>query len=590
MKYYSVKKLASITGLTERAIRKRAQAESWEYREIKNRKEYEYDSIAPEYQAKIIARQQVKTHVKEDINIKDIKKKNLKYAESRLYILASFKHDYQLSVEEFAILYNMNKISIPGYVKDIYPEISAGTLYRWMKESPEMEIEKLAANYKGKEGFGARSLTAEQSAVLVGIYLQFKAFKMAKTYRVFQETCGISVSYSTIRRTLSSIPIAIRCLFKEGKRKYNDKFAPYLKMNYDNYEVMEYWDSDHHKIDAFVIDKEGHIFRPWLTVYQDVKSRKITGWHIGQYASSWTISLAFKMAFIQFGAPRILKIDNGKDYKSKKLQGYMVRLSDGECVRIEGLFKKFGIQVQFATPYHGQAKPVESWFRTVINDWTVTLPTYTGSNTVSTVKDRDLLYKEVKSKVKLTLEELSASFESWVTKWNATWKHTGDGMYGRTPDEVFNEGMKNVIKLEINEEYLNYMFSEDISVTCRRNGLTINKLEYYDPALALHKGSKVIAKKDMFDISKVAVFSLDGEYICDAYNERLRDSGVTEENLKNIKRSRKKEIKLIKEFKEQILEKGNISFENEIILDAQKNKNKKPGKQEVIRERKSLFM
>jgi transposase InsO family protein len=35
-----------------------------------------------------------------------------------------------------------------------------------------------------------------------------------------------------------------------------------------------------HHIFDFVIKHEGRIFRPWLTMLIDMRSRKITGWHI----------------------------------------------------------------------------------------------------------------------------------------------------------------------------------------------------------------------------------------------------------------------------------------------------------------------
>lgn len=602
MKWYSANFIAGIMGITAKAVRKRAINDNWEYRSIKNRKEYDFDSLPEDVKIKIAERKKESAKPPSK-DIKSLNQRNLKYGELRAYLLSIFQNNYNLSVDEFCYLYNNNKISIPNLIKEKYQTISPATFYRWLNASPDGDITELSTNYyKSKKGAGSRTLTEDQIIVITGLYLKFKAFKMKKTFRYFIEHFGeINASYTTIRRVLNSIPPAVKDLYKKGRRFFNDKYAPFVERNPEFYNVMQLWDSDHHRLDCFVIDENGKAYRPWLTAFQDMRSRKIVGWNIGKTASSWTIALAFKMAITKYGAPNELLIDNGKDFKGKQLQGYTVKFSDEQQLRVEGLFEKFGVKCTFATPYHGQAKPIESFFRTLIEDFTVELPTYTGSNTVSTIKERDLVWKEVLGNVKLTLNELIDRFEKWVTKWNATWEHTGAGMYGRSPDTVFNEGMKNYIKLDIPEDHLQYMFARDYYATVGRNGILIEGTRYYDSQLFKYKGKgtdgkalKIIAKRDIYDIGKISVYDLDGNYICEAYHDYFKDLGITEENIKNVKKAKKEERDIAKEFEERILLSDNKSFEEKVIIDASKDKKRVRVKSEPLsrekKSKKSLFI
>ena len=61
-----------------------------------------------------------------------------------------------------------------------------------------------------------------------------------------------------------------------------------------------------------VQDERGQRCRPWLTAWQDVRSRKIVAWAIYSHApNSDPILSTFRQAVLQQGAPVSVIIDNG---------------------------------------------------------------------------------------------------------------------------------------------------------------------------------------------------------------------------------------------------------------------------------------
>ena len=585
MRFYSSKQLEGILKLSARYIRRLAETNNWAFRLNKNKKEYDFKSFDDDIKIKILdhIKKSKSITLDEQLSIKNINLKDLEVGKMRAYLIA-MSRDYK-TPRIFCGLYNMGEITVPDGIREKYPTLSERTLYHWQEKSWVGDECELSSKYNRGQKAGNLTMTDEEIATAHGIYLKYKSFKIAKTFRKFKEIYPESkATYNTFCRVINEIPQAARDLLKKGKKYYNDKYSPFVEMDFSRYNVMEYWDSDHHQFDAFVVDESGSVYRPWLTVFQDMRSRKIVGWHIGRIASSFSIASAFRNAIVKCGgAPKLLKIDNGKDYKGKHLQGYTIKINKNEEINIAGLFKRFGVDCIFATPYHGQAKPIESFFKTMIDDFVVELPTYSKSNTISTIKEHNELWKEIVKKIRglnFTESKLIDRFEKWVTKWNATHKHRGNSMNGRTPDEVFNAGLwiatpdgsQRRVGIEIPESNLDYIFDRDFLVTVQRNGIVIDKISYYNPKLIKYKGKgiKVIAKRNITDIGKISVFSIDGDFICDATSNVFKDIGVTEENIKNVKRQQRTEREIIKQYEELA---NNIKTEEEkIIIEAANNK------------------
>jgi transposase InsO family protein len=110
--------------------------------------------------------------------------------------------------------------------------------------------------------------------------------------------------------------------------------------------------------------------RPWLTVWQDVRSRKVVGWElfVGDPCTD-NIILAFRRAVMKHGVPESVWTDNGRDYDSWALQGRTKKERHAargrfDSPRLHGIFAQLKVQAHNVQPYHGQSKPVERFFGT----------------------------------------------------------------------------------------------------------------------------------------------------------------------------------------------------------------------------------
>ncbi len=106
-------------------------------------------------------------------------------------------------------------------------------------------------------------------------------------------------------------------------------------------------------ISIFCRDDE-KVFRPWVTIFSDIRSRKPVGWILAQKPSGYTILSALDKMIDNYGVPEELLVDNGKDYRSHIIKGQMVVVPDWEDglpvdrqIVIQGLFAALDCEVRY---------------------------------------------------------------------------------------------------------------------------------------------------------------------------------------------------------------------------------------------------
>jgi hypothetical protein len=284
-----------------------------------------------------------------------------------------------------------------------------------------------------------------------------------------------------------------------------------------------------------------------------MRSRKILGWRIDLIPNTLTIVRSFSMLVDTGGLPGNALIDNGKDFKSRWFAGSAwkdrkVKLDKEGMFLMDGILQECGCKAHFATPYRGQSKPIERLFGTVIQLFSKSRDFYTGSNTVDAPEDRQLYWKRINGRdriVTYTLEKLREDFGRFVSWYNSCWNHSGNGMGGGTPDEVFFANL--VSKREMPRELRKYIFTIREQRVVQRNGVLLDGISYYNEKLIGLIGDRVEVRRDINDIGKVAVFSLpDCVYQFDAESDMFKDSGCTEEQIRKARASQKKAKELVK--------------------------------------------
>lgn len=193
-----------------------------------------------------------------------------------------------------------------------------------------------------------------------------------------------------VRTIIRRIPEQMDVLAWNGVRAWANTyhFTPSRKKPE---KVNEVWFSDHKILDIFVKVYENGKWtykRPWITAIIDAASSVMVSYVLSLQPNSDCIAECFARACAftvdtpYCGIPDYFYIDNGKDYRSKKMNGLpnneqplLLNKNFGES----GILEWFGIKVLHALPYKGCSKSIESIWGTIDDEWIRELPGYCGS-------------------------------------------------------------------------------------------------------------------------------------------------------------------------------------------------------------------
>ena len=578
-RWLSADELAIVLDRTPRMVRIRAKNEQWDYRKIKSNGGfclvYQLSALPDDIQRAYAASlsmdlQALKTALKptsdagKKVSIisyngrgavtKAIKpleassEAGLRIAAMRVKLIEAYAQS-GLSAKAFIAAYESGEVAADlrerlGRWGNIHTQ---SNFYKnWLAVYQKHGIAGLIPQYDRKRGGAGASFDEKAKEIINSLYLDLRKPSAASIARDLAQF-GYDLKYVTVNRYIKEIPNSVKVFYREGQKAYHDKFDPYIERDYTLFKAMEWGCGDHHIFD-FVIMHEGRIFRPWVTLFMDMRSRTITGWWIDVVPNTLTIMRAFSQSVEQYGLFENMLVDNGKDFRSEWFAGSewkqrRTRPETETLELIEGVLQDCKTNVHFATPYRGQSKPVERFFRSVCELFSKTQDFYVGSNTVDAPEDKKLFWGRINGRDKIevtyTLEQLRRDFEQFVTWFNSSWQHSGQGMDGKTPNTVFAETFE--CKREMPEEYRKYVFTVREKRVIQRNGVSMDGISYYNSEMARLIGEKVEIRRDINDIGKAAIFSLpDLVYQFDAESDLFKDKGITEEQLRKVRRLQKK--------------------------------------------------
>jgi len=242
-------------------------------------------------------------------------------------------------------------------------------------------------------------------------------------------------SLDAVESRINALPHWWRTARREGVKALAQNF-PAQRRDYTGLKLHEIWCSDGHKADVFCRWPDGEVSRPIVIAWLELRSRWCLGFEIGKTESADLIRLAFKNAAeASKTIPEAALIDNGRGYASKLLTGgqptrYRFKVKEED---IPGILTLMGIQVIWTTPGHGQAKPIESFWRTLAEaaKRSEFAGAYCGNRPDNKPDDADRanavpieLYRRI------VREEIDAYHRR---------THRGDGMDGKTPEQVYAE-------------------------------------------------------------------------------------------------------------------------------------------------------
>ncbi|WP_349321415.1 transposase domain-containing protein [Asticcacaulis sp. MM231] len=322
------------------------------------------------------------------------------------------------------------------------------------------------------------------------------------------------------RRLEAEVPASVIVFMREGTKALQETI-PSQKRTILGLHAMEAINIDGHKWDVFVRfpAKNGlpeRIARPMTIAMQDLYSRKMLAWRTGEAETSTLTRLTFGDLFKKWGIPKHVTSDNGRAFASKWITGgaktrFRFKIKDSDPT---GLLTALGIVTHWATPAHGQAKPIERSFGTleeVISKHPLCEGAYTGKNPMAKPEN----YAERA----IDLDVFEALIAKGMEVYNAKQGRRTEAAQGGSFDDAFFASYKvSAIGRATDEQLRLALLTADHVRANRKTGaVQLYGNTYYAPALYDLAGQMVAVRFDPDDLMKtVYIYKATGEYVCEA--------------------------------------------------------------------------
>jgi transposase InsO family protein len=436
--------------------------------------------------------------------------------------------------------------------------LSIRTLYNWEDAFSRQGLRGLVDGRGGKEKEKAADPFVNR---IKELWLNARQPKLSRCYVLAEHEArerGWTIcSKKTAQRFVNAIPAAVVYKVRGGPDVYVAKAEPFIERDYSTVASNEIWCGDHHQFDVLVKVSErvdgasGEVVtrhvRPWMTCWQDVRSRKIVAWEVfGHDPNSDTVLSTLRAGVLAHGVPQKLYIDNGKDYdcydfngrtKRDRWQKRRFRVSVENEERA-GIFAALEIETIHAMPYHGQSKLVERFFGTFEQDMFV-WDTYCGNSPQAKPHDLQLQVERGKAP---TLDDFASWADAWVHKYNTTHRHAGNGMDGQTPDAVYRQALPASIRTA-SAELLDLLLMRRVGpLKVGRNGITYKGLRYGQYQLGHWLDREVYIRVE--SVARVQVYTADDKFVCLADCNQAVPANATPQMLRQAIASKRTDSKL----------------------------------------------
>ncbi len=383
-------------------------------------------------------------------------------------------------------------------------KVGASTLYSWMAMVDGVASFDRLPNLAPRRKGGGREVDIDPELwqVLISDYLRPEKPTFSSCYwRTSQigEARGLSLpSEKTLKRRFDREIDKRLVTAKRGGKDALRQMLPPQRRTVAHLHAMEAVNIDGHKFDVWVRLPNGEEIRPMMIAIQDLYSRKLLAWRLGESESALLTRLAFADLFRNFGIPKSCTLDNGRAFASKEITGgaktryrYKIRADDPT-----GLLTALNIKTNWARPHHGQAKPIERFFRDVA-DFIARSPQCAGA-WAGNRPDAKPDYKPQPIEWDAFIQIVKAG----IAALNAKTGRRTEMANGRSYDQVFNASYATAPIGKATEDHMRQaLLSADRVTTDRKSGeIKLAKNRYWAPELMQIAGQKVTVRFDPDDL------------------------------------------------------------------------------------------
>lgn len=349
-------------------------------------------------------------------------------------------------------------------------------------------------------------------------FLRLEAPSFTSCYDRVASLCemrGLSImAERTARRWIeANIPRVTLVLAREGERGLARMFPPQIR-DRSTLTALEAVNADCHKIDVFVIWPGFETpVRPQIAAFQDLYSNKFLSYRVDLDPNKVAVMAAWGELVETWGIPRHCLFDNGMEFANKWLTGgtrtrFRFKVREDDAL---GVLPQMGVQVHWARPAHGQAKPIERAFR----DWCDRVakhPAFAGAY----VGNRPDAKPENYASRAIPLDDFLAILDAEVARHNARPGRTTDNARGRSFDETFAESYATApIRKATPEQHRLWLMGQEVrKLTAGHGALKLHENSYWADWMNAHGGESVVARFNPENLHEgLYVYALSGEYL-----------------------------------------------------------------------------
>ena len=398
-------------------------------------------------------------------------------------------------------------------------KVRVSTLYNWSKlvqGVPRIEwLAHLAPHQAGRAGERA-DCSPEAWEMLKADYLRPERPTFLACYRRLQATAaerGWTIPTArTLERRLDTLPDTIRVLARDGTDALK-RMMPAQQRDRSALHALAAVNADGHKWDVFVRWPDGTIDRPMMLAFQDIYSGKVLSWRIDKTENKESFRLCFGDLVEEWGVPDACVLDNSRTFASKWMTGgapnrFRFKVRDDEPL---GVMTLMGVTIHWATPYHGQAKPIERAFRDLAGDL-AKHPAFAGAYTGNKVDAKPENY----ASTAVPLEVFLATIGRGIIEHNARQGRTGGLCRGRSFDDVFTDSYASVPVRRASEHQrrLWLLAAERVLVNRTDGSITLEGNRFWNERLQALRGERVTVRFDPEMLqAPLHVYRADGDYL-----------------------------------------------------------------------------
>lgn len=380
---------------------------------------------------------------------------------------------------------------------------SPRTIKRWFKQEAEGS---LAPKSKQKD----MAIPAWAPAFLA-IWQTPQKPTVELAYRLFEAEWqqGELPSIHQVRRFLSKLGNVSREAGRMGAKEIK-AIKPFIRRDVSKFLPNDCWVADGHCFDAEVQHPfTGKPFRPELTAFLDLSTKRCMGFSVDLAESSLAILAGLLDGIRRYGNPAMLYTDNG---------AYRAKIFTDEYT---GILGRLHIEPLFRAPYSSQAGGVsERGHQTLWVNLAKTMPTYVGSDMDSDARRKmfKLTRKEVNGQAAPTglmpFDVFVQKCREEVEAYNAR-PHSSLGK--KSPNQVWEEFLAQGFTPDfLDDAEVGHLCRPRENRIVQRGEVRIGNNRYFSHALEEFHGESMQVGYDIHDASQVWIYDTEGRFVCTA--------------------------------------------------------------------------